>query len=214
MRVNDAFGMLESARRDWSHLLLNPRSYRNGNIISWRANQSFFFSENVTYLELIEAVEQGQYSFQLVDGSIVQIYYNFGEDGRTLLQGRLAYYGSPDSHRSRRSSEPSFDLDSRLTNWLRFDFNRAPLLGILESACHLQIGGLPRSRLMVNRMPTPKQFIELLMSWCYPREYRAHRLDARGNYRNLEKVRSVHLKPSVLVDEVVCGHTTHVSIPG
>ena len=92
MRVNDVLGLLESVRNDWDFLLLNSRNQRFGNTVSWRQEQSFFFADRVTYQDVIEAADQGQYSFQVYDGSLIQLYYAFDGDGETLRSARLAYY--------------------------------------------------------------------------------------------------------------------------
>jgi hypothetical protein len=162
---------------------------------------------------MLLAAEEGQYSFQIYDGSLVQIFYAFDNDGATLKSARLAYYGSPDSHRTRRRERPHFDLDSEITNWIRFDYNRDPARGVLESPCHLHFGGLPRLRMMVRRVPNPKQFIELLLGWCYPDEYASHRLDASGCYKALRKIQNLHKPALTVIDEHVCLWTSHLFVP-
>jgi hypothetical protein len=219
MRANDVMGLLVSVQTDWKRVLWNPRNQRFGNVISWTHGGSFIFSDPFTYKELLLAVESHEYSFQLFDGSIIQIHYAFEDDCATLSSARLAYYGSPQSQTSGdypddTGMEVHPDPDFVITNWVRLDYQPGVQGGVLHSPCHIHIGGIPRSRLMVRRVPTPKQFIEFIMALCYPAQYARQRLDENGDYKNSNKIRSVN-KPCIdLHGNVWCDLATHLSVPG
>lgn len=219
MRANDVTSQLVAVQTDWKRFLWNSRNQRFGNVFSWSQAGSFILSDPFTYNELLSAVESHQYSFQMFDGSIIQIYYAFREDGVTLSSARLAYYGSPQSQTSGDNPEDTRpevhpEPDFVITNWIRVDYEPGAQRGVLHSPCHVHFGGIPRSRLMVRRVPTPKQFIEFIMALCYPVEYARHRLDDSGEYKSTSKIRALN-KPCVdLHGNVWCDLATHLWVPG
>jgi hypothetical protein len=92
MKINEAMKMLDSTFRDWQHLLANPYFIRKENTITWNKYESRFFENNVKLQDIINLIESQQYSFQFVDGAIVQIYYQFDKKGEKLTGAKLAYY--------------------------------------------------------------------------------------------------------------------------
>ncbi|OYE04625.1 DUF2290 domain-containing protein [Nostoc sp. 'Peltigera membranacea cyanobiont' 232] len=85
--------------------------------------------------------------------------------------------------------------------------------GILHSKCHLHISGFPNSRFPVCGIPTPKQFIEIIIAFCYPEKYQKYRLDQQGNYVDLNCIKDVN---KIIVDfdnDNIFQMMTHIKIP-
>ena len=63
--------------------------------------------------------------------------------------------------------------------WLRIDYDPRVAGGVLHAPCHLHVHGAPTVRIPVDRVPTPRAFVEAIAAWFYPQLYAKHRtLDA------------------------------------
>jgi hypothetical protein len=85
--------------------------------------------------------------------------------------------------------------------------------GILHSKCHLHISGFPNSRFPVCGIPTPKQFIEIIIAFCYPEKYQKYRLNQHGNYVDPNRIKDVN---KIIVDfdnDNILQLMTHIKIP-
>ena len=85
--------------------------------------------------------------------------------------------------------------------------------GILHSKCHLHISGFPNSRFPVFGTPTPKQFMEIVVAFCYPEKYQKQRLDERGNYQDINRMKKVN---EIIIDfdhDNIFQIITHIKIP-
>jgi hypothetical protein len=224
MKLNDVMGQLVSVYQDWQHMLVNPRYNKNGKVISWHNRQSLFFNEPVQVYEIIQAIELGQYSFQIPeDGAIIQIYYTF-EDNNKLQGAKLAYYKIIDPLQEDENiivDENTFS-DSATVSWVRIDYQPSIQLannksidayGVIHSKCHLQISGFPNSRLPVFGIPTPKQFIEFIFAFCYPNRYKEHRLDEKDYFKNIDKMKTINEVTINFEDDAIFKLITHIKIP-
>ncbi len=61
--------------------------------------------------------------------------------------------------------------------WVRFDYVATGRGRLLHTDSHLHVSGLPRTRFAVAGVPTPKQFIEFVVSHFYPAFYTLARRD-------------------------------------
>jgi hypothetical protein len=226
MRIDEAFNMLNSAYNDWSHALINPLFYRSHNTISWDNFERIYTSDPVRPEEFIRIIEGHQYSLQMAeDGAVLQLFYAFANNGRTLINASLGYYRSFDI--------PSFtgDIDgvgddyiedmedngpnssNTFVTGLRIDYAPEAARGIIHSCCHMHISGFPGARLVVGGVPTPKQFVEFIIATFYPSLYEKHRLDIRWNFQDWDKIRNIN-RPSVTVGDIhLCNHVIHFKIP-
>jgi hypothetical protein len=256
MRISELYGAITAAWNDWKGFLANPRYYRSDTVISWSGYQSIWTEDFVTLESFLELIEKGQYSFQVAeDGGIVQIYYEFDQDGRVLKSANLGYYGGSITLSIPNRAADSMgviisDTETRPTqgnagtietpleisaaeeqiwsgsivsgetqkdefiSWFRFDFDSSRVQGILHGLCHLHIGGLPNSRLLVKGLPNPRQFIELIIASCYPELYRKHRLDQNGQYVDLEPISSVNEKSAFTEEGDIFKRIIHFFVPG
>lgn len=230
MRINDVLGMLIAAYTDWNHLLANPRFVRKGRIITWRDYSSAMIVIPQSHLEVVQLYEDGQYSFQTTDGSLLQIYYAYARSGDELQEARLAFYKVDAASWDRSESaenptgaivpEDKAPLGEQLAQdrvsvpWLRIDYEPKNAGGILHNSCHLHISCFPQGRLTVAGVPTPKQFVEFVVAMCYPDVYSQHRLDDRGNFRELTRLEGINSDCVPFHEDHVIRHLTHLRIPG
>lgn len=207
MQINEVMGLLTSSRIDWGHVLANPRFIRNGNTITWINSSNPMLGNPVLPEDIAELAEKGQYSFQVVaDGSLIQIFYEFENNGSTLKSASLGYYNAGTTIYA--PTIPNF------VNWLRFDYDpSAKLKGFLHHDCHLHLSYFPNSRLAVKGIPNPKQFIEFVMSACYPDIYRDHRLDTSGKFKDIAKQISINTPCIIPKEEDWYHHLTHLYVP-
>lgn len=167
---------LHAVFQDWDGLLVNPRFCRVDNFVTWTAYTGGRLKEPVTGEQVLRIIEENQYTFQCAeDGSLFQMLYRFDEANK-LTEARLGFYfvcgtGS--------FEEGSADITA--IAWLRMDYDLAAANGVLHAACHLHVHGFPNARVPVNGVPGPRQFVEFVVSTCYPDYYKVHRLEINGD---------------------------------
>jgi hypothetical protein len=223
MRISDVHSMLISTYIEWSGFLANPRFVRRGNEITWADRSGAFLPDLVSSVDMLALAENKQYTFQTLDnGSIIQFYYEFDNSGDDVKSASLAYYGAPttyseESYESEAGEDPVESLQIKeqpFVSWLRFDFSPTTARGVLHHECHLHLSGFQNSRLMVRRLPTPKQFVEFVIATCHPEQYKTHRLGPSGDYRDLTKIRSVNEEVFACEDHALYNYLIHVATPG
>jgi hypothetical protein len=231
MRINDVMGLLVSTYTEWSHVLANPRFVRKGRIITWQEYSSAKLMLPTSHSDVLKLYEGGQYSFQTVDGSLLQIHYAYARTTDELIEARLAFYKvdqrswefeenfSEEGPNDQVAPPGSEALDPIMfrqcsISWLRIDYAPKSASGVLHNSCHLHLSSFPTARLVVAGVPTPKQFLEFVMALCYPDLYRTHRLDENGNYREPNELLSVNSDPVPFREDPIFRQVTHIRIPG
>jgi hypothetical protein len=225
MRISDVHSMLTSTYIDWRGFLANPRYARAKNEITWSGRSGVFLPHTVRSADMLSLVENKEYSFQTLDnGSVLQFYYEFDNKGEQVKSASLAYYGAPATYQENEpiDSEDNYELLSQpqskqedsFVNWLRIDFSPSTARGVLHHDCHLHIGGFPASRLMVRRLPTPKQFVEFIIAICHPEQYKRKRLDSMGDYLDVNRIRSINEPVFACDDRELYDHLIHIRTPG
>ena len=214
MRINDVIGQLTSAFNDWDHLLANPRYVRRNRIITWQNYYPGFVRLPVTNADLVRLSDEGQYTFQFLDGSMLQLFYAYGNADDDLIAARLAYYMAENLG---VASEEEFGADEALAeaspvNWFRLDYTQRDS-GVLHSSAHLHLAGFPDGRLMVAGVPTPRQFVELVVSFAYPDAYRRHRLDENGGFREPGRINQLNSVCVQLPERATYTMVPHFRIP-
>lgn len=211
MRINDAFGQMTAAFLDWHHVLANPRYVRKDRVITWANYQPMFLRPPITNFDLIRLSEEGQYTFQALDGSILQMFYAYGESDDEPIEARLAYYMT-EKQQGAEERDTGGALDAVPISWLRIDYSQNEG-GVLHSAAHLHLDGFPGGRLTVMGVPTPRQFVELIVSIAYPDDYHKHRLNDAGAFREpaqLDHLNSVCVR---LAERRVYSMVPHLRVP-
>ena len=98
-------------------------------------------------------------------------------------------------------------------SWLRIEYEPRASRGILHHDCHMHLSAFPYSRFVVAGIPTPTQFIEFIMSFCYSQIYKEHRLTEKGLYANSTKITAINSTCFPIVDSVVFSQIAHFRIP-
>lgn len=221
MKVSDLFTSLISTYNDWGGVLANPNYMRSDSTIAWSNFRGTWVDGSDIVEGFLSFVENRQYSFQIAeDGAVLQLYYIFDPRKEILESATLAFYkpifledilgnNLQDETIEGTSSGDSSSLDSGLDDleisppeissiaWIRMDYQPQHVRGVLHGECHLHMSGFSDMRLLVDGVPTPRQFIEMIVALCYPKIYRSHRLREDGLYH----------------DEVFVGNINAISIP-
>jgi len=71
---------------------LTPRFVRRGWVITWQDYSTAKLIVSDFSFRRVQLHERGQYTFQTVDGSILQIYYAYDRSTELLRAARLAFY--------------------------------------------------------------------------------------------------------------------------
>jgi len=98
-------------------------------------------------------------------------------------------------------------------SWLRIDYEPADGRGVLHHDCHLHISSFPYTRFVVAGLPSPKQFVELIIASFYPKIYQLHRLDEKWQYADESKIASVHSDCFRLPENALYKQMMHFRIP-
>jgi hypothetical protein len=202
VRLTEVIGAMISVYDDWSPFLINPNFTRNNNIISW-PNSVVTRLNNPRIEDVENLISSRQYSFQIgEDDSIIRIIYSFMSN-EEVYHAELSYYSS--------GLENPNDLD--YIGWVRLDFDPGSARGVAHTDCHLHLSMFPDSRIPVSKLPTPRQFVEFVISTFYPKIFEEKRLSAQGVYNDdiatLTRVNSDCFDP----DNNFCNDITHFKIP-
>ena len=197
MRVSDVFQSVIASYNEWDDVLANPNWARGDTWVSWTRREPGTLEHEMRFRDLVGLVNERQYTFQVTDdGSILQLYYRFEPNGVGLSHARLAFYcsglrlderdestlntgvwPSVDSHGIRADEGSGEVVEDRTVGWFRIDYDPLTVApGVNHPPCHLHFSGFPDARLIVNGVPTPRQFVEFVISSFYPEVYRQKRL--------------------------------------
>ncbi|MCB9135286.1 MAG: DUF2290 domain-containing protein [Anaerolineales bacterium] len=235
MTINEIFSSLRASYIEWSHVLVNPRFIRGNNVISWEGYSGRRFNAPVTSTYVAKLADEGQYTFQVIeDGSIIQIYYLFDRRGE-ISNANLAFYYSgeteysinsqvrelPDSKVNEEQLVDSIEFTEQFENhqefqtvgWLRLDYSPNEYRGVLHSQSHLHFSLFPYSRFVVDGVPNPAQFIEFILSMCYPKIYKDKRLDENGLYIDVNKMLTFNSPNLLIPNKDIYPYTIHFCIP-
>ena len=200
MTPTDALQEITSCFLDWDGLLANQRAIRNDRTVCW-PNYAPRIEDEVSWSTIISLATERQYSFQLFDGSLIQLLYDFSLPAGTLRSARLAYYEGTQNDETTEEAEDVIspvedDQNDRLPRWLRLDFGRHNDPSCIHAECHLHLCNLPETRISCAGVPGPRQFLESVIAWFYPEIYQQRILesdpDIRGR-RNVDVNRHSHL---------------------
>jgi hypothetical protein len=108
-----------------------------------------------------------------------------------------------------------FSLKDGPISWLRIDYEPTAVKGVLHHECHMHLSPFPDARWVVAGVPNPRQFVEFVMSTCYPETYKNHRLDASGIYakKNKEKIADINATCFPIAESTVFKQIVHLRIP-
>lgn len=241
MKINDIMHSLRSVLADWPQCLANPRYARVGNkAVAWSDYAYRISDYPIMASDVTQLTEQRQYTFQMIqDGSLIQIYYQFNQQETAVEAANLTFYSSQSIAQTKPAykiaiEELQLDLEDPddlalyeafgdeidvpgeqadgPVGWLRIDYAPHQARGVLHYDCHMHISAFPESRFVVAGLPTPKQFIELIIALFYPEAYAAHRLNDDGHYPEGHGMREVN-SPCIRMDNDLFRYMAHLRIP-
>jgi hypothetical protein len=176
MTPNETLADITACFHDWEGLLANKNATLRCKILAW-PGFSPSIEKDITRDTISFLAAKKQYSFQIFDGSLVQMIYDFSTKRNELKSASLAYYES-------LLDEDEFDegeidvsplaepVSDSSPKWLRMDFDDIEEHSGIHSSCHLHLAGFPQTRIPCSGVPGPRQFLETLMAWLYPSQYR------------------------------------------
>lgn len=219
MTPSDIYRQLVAVFDDWGGFLKDPQYVRINDEITWNEASVTLQPEVLTREDTIDLSRRGQYTFRISeDDSLVQISYRFLHTGE--LQGaRLAYYEVGRSLGDEELEVRPWDERDELTSvvkWVRFDYGCTGLGRVLHMDSHLHVSGLPGIRFAVTGVPTPKQFIEFLISHFYPVKYQEARLTPGQQFEQfttIDNINAAFLSPLHDLRDVY-RRISHFRIPG
>ncbi len=95
MKISEAQGFLTSAYIDWAHVLANPNGIRKGSQITWDNYIPQVLKQPIMASDVIDLFNKRQYTFQVtIDGSLIQMFYQYEARGNALKSASLAFYSS------------------------------------------------------------------------------------------------------------------------
>ncbi len=213
MRINEIHSCMRSVYDDWSNFLVNPQFIRRNGEVTW-PNASRFIRYPILMSDIIEMADRKQYTFQIIeDGSLIQMYYKY--HGTNLISASLGYYSMSSYSESQEdiqnkeepnegeameedSQQETHEIDGNHyytdlpIGWIRIDFSPETGNGVLHHDCHMHLGSFPNSRFIVSGLPNPKQFVEFIISMCYPEKYKEHRLNESCCFIDAGKLASIN----------------------
>lgn len=219
MRLTDVIGQLTGVMNAWDGVLVNPEYVHRGQTITWQTCRRSFLPELLTFDEVATLAEGRQYSFQLLtDGSLFQFFYRYERDGETLSNALLAYYEGRSSETEDDIGESEHDRQTEpglLARWIRIDYRSASPRCVLHNDCHMHVSGLPGTRIALDGVPTPRQFVETVIGWCYPEVFATHCLggDDKGGYVDPRRPNWVHERGFPFAEHAVFENVVHLKIP-
>lgn len=221
MTINEIHGMIQSVYDDWKKILVNPRFIRKNYEITWEGYESIFLDDPVRRKDVIVLSEKRQYSFQLVnDGSLLQLIYRFKDRGSVIESASLAYYSYASEIEVKKIGDdleqeaPEYQDITDFPSWFRIDYELGAGRGIIHHDTHLHFSGFSDSRCIVKGVPTPQQFVEFVIAFCYPSYYEEHRLNEDGSYKDLRKIQKINEKIVRTPISNVYQHMIHFATPG
>ncbi len=176
MTPDETLRELNACFTDWPGFLANKNATLRGRIVAW-PNYVPSIEKNVTWETVSLLASNRQYSFQLIDGSIIQMLYDFSAPQAELKSAMLAYYENrieeePDEETEGEVVPLDDDSNSSSPKWLRMDFSKREDGSSIHAHCHLHLSGFPDTRISCAGVPGPRQFLESLLAWLYPDHYR------------------------------------------
>jgi hypothetical protein len=217
MMASDIYSQLIAVFVDWRGVLKDPQYIRRGNEITWSNAVHAILPDKLTRAETIELSRSGQFTFRISeDDSILQISYVFAQTG-DLECARLAYYQVGSSYQVDEAIDvyPSEDEPSDTPiNWIRFDYVRTQRRRVLHMDSHLHVSGLPGMRIAVEGVPTPKQFVEFVISHFYANTYESFRLHGDQQFISTDQIDQINSERITLHRDVaIYRRVPHVKMP-
>jgi hypothetical protein len=236
VKLNETYQSLKTTQIDWCNFLVNPRYNKEDHIISWKRYKPRLKLISVHRSDVLEMVNEKQYSFQVIDdGSIFQLYYEYDRQDQILLRANLSFFNtggisyeafqeqlyaefqSPEinSKTGLTQLEEIVDTDDEdpIVPWLRIDYVPQNYFRPLHHSCHMHIGLFQNARFTLTGVPSPRQFVEFVITLCYPLVYKEKRLDNNLEPQNFSQIANLNKECFKSIESRVYQILPYLSIP-
>ena len=245
MRISNVFQAITATFIDWNGFLVNPKHIRRKNEVTWTDRYAGIRNHTIRESDVVDMFVKGQYTCQIADdGSLFQLHYRFDQKSNNLASASLAFYSAVSGLRQSVEDSQSYQSESNSTDgtemhrpesvfqqnladppvsWLRIDFEPfAKERGVIHHDCHLHLSNFPDARFIVSGVPSPNQFIELVIATIYPEKYKEHRLNSEEGsdggsriwtYKNRQQINELNKNNMPLEDNPIYGQMTHICVP-
>ena len=177
-----------------------------------------------------------QYSLQIIeDGSLIQIFYEFERNNHTLTSANLGYFNAggisydlcqelqypelsptditPEAQPLGLFEDNNSFEDDPIIAWIRIDYSPHNYCSPLHHSCHMHLSLFEYARIPLTGVPSPRQFIEFIISMCYPEIYTNKRLDMKYEPNNVSHIISLNSKYFPFISSDVYQMLPHFNIP-
>jgi hypothetical protein len=214
MTIKDFFSDLVSTYIDWQGEVLEANYFRDKDCISWNnVDIAKLFTPIVSVEIFNEMRQRRQFSFSTEDGSFFQLLYQFNTAGDRLVKARLAFFQiyEPEKVTSFEKDEMYYkegelvaptkslvlsETQPELVRWLRVDYDPDPKVvnRLVHYSCHAQLSAFENTRVVVDTVPTPSQFVEKVFQTFFPDIYSKKR-DSGYSADTIKRLKIKNLAP-------------------
>ena len=226
MNQNDAMEAVRCLQGLWAGFLLNPRVKRVNSTITWELDDRRHLPERVLANEFELLSSQKQYSFQLFDGSLIQIFYRFDTTGGSLEEAHLAFVQSPRGDAGDETlNQEEIQADGvRLLvehvtkiiyplSWIRFDFEPKLWGGCIHANCHMHSSLSSDLRVPFAGVPSPHQFIDAIAAWFYPAIFRRVHMKEGHLFKDHLRMRAICSERLATKIDLQATQLVHLTLP-
>lgn len=214
MGISQTLSQFTALVHEWNGWLLNQRYIRRERSIVWDGfrNPGPRLPYHATARDLASLADSGQYSFQLPDGSLIQMAYHFDTSDVLVAASLLFCFAGEgvsddddvtEEDYEAAQIEPMLELEE-MVPWIRIDYSPEHGREMIHNECHLHLARFPMTRMGVQGVPTPRQFVEAVTAWFFPDEYARRHLAESGELSDRDRPKRVNEDCLNCVDETCC----------
>ncbi len=146
---------------------VNPNLHTSEQTIGVKSEKIRFNS----YIESINSIyENGEYSIEFVDGSMVNFWYEFDKKGRCTMHSisYLPYYKDVTDEETEDANIDEYYFCERVSQYIRIDYEEPGRKEYCHSLIHLHMGpGRNSVRIPVDSVIYPNDFMFFVLNYIY-----------------------------------------------
>ncbi len=211
MNIRDIESMMNSISSFFDEdTVVKCHWFRDKNQITYKKQKEFrnragMCNQTIQYLR-----DNEMYSFELLDGSLVQIFYEFNA-ADVLVAATLSFFKYERQYEKFDYGNClAYDVEANMeydlcpytscypNSWIRLDFSSIKF-GVVHNDVHLHSNLMKDCRIPVTSIPTPQLFIETILVWFYSDSYKKKYLNIdtgkylADNNERLESIKKIKL---------------------
>lgn len=146
---------------------VNPKLYTDDRTIGVKSEKIRFQS----YIESINSIsENGEYSVEFIDGSMVNFWYEFDKDGNCIMHSisYMPYYKDVTDEETEDANIDESFFSERVSQYMRIDYEEQGRKEFCHSLIHLHVGpGRNSLRIPVDAVIYPYDFMFFVLNYIY-----------------------------------------------